>query len=183
MIKEAIMKKPLLILGAMVLLQSASPVESAGAVTGTLGATLTIITGCYINDGTTPGGITNLGTISFGTVSTLNTRIRQAYSSTANGALNLYCSAGTAYNIGIDNGAHASTTQRRLSGGSEFVNYNLFKDSNYSQAWGTTGSDLLTGTAAAIGTAIPLTIYSEVPAQATPGVNTYTDTVNVTVNW
>ncbi|AHM74289.2 spore coat U domain-containing protein [Yersinia hibernica] len=184
MIKDETMKKTLLILGAMVLLQSAPPVESAGSVTGTLGATLTIITGCYVNDGTTPGGLTNLGTINFGTVSTLNTRIRQPYSSTTNGALNLYCSAGTAYNIGIDNGAHASTNQRRLSGGtSEFVNYNLFKDSGYSQAWGTTGSDLLTGTATAIGTAIPLTVYSEVPVQATPSVSTYTDTVNVTVNW
>ncbi|MGE4801197.1 hypothetical protein AB8989_12530, partial [Yersinia hibernica] len=53
------MKKTLLILGAMVLLQSAPPVESAGSVTGTLGATLTIITGCYVNDGTTPGGLTD----------------------------------------------------------------------------------------------------------------------------
>lgn len=39
------MKKPLFILGAMVLLQAAPSVESAGTVTGTLGATLTIITG------------------------------------------------------------------------------------------------------------------------------------------
>ena len=179
------MKKPLLILGAMVLLQAAPSVESAGTVTGTLGATLTIITGCYINDGTNAGGITNLGTISFGTVSTLNTRIRQAYSSTANGALNLYCSKDTAYSIGIDNGSHASLTQRRLAGGTtEFVNYNLYRDSSYSQAWGAIGSaDQLTGTAVAISTAIPLTIYGEVPTQTTPSVSTYTDTVNVTVSW
>ncbi|QHB32430.1 spore coat U domain-containing protein [Yersinia canariae] len=184
MIKDETMKKPLLILSAIVLLQSAPSVESAGTVTGTLGASLTIITGCYINDGTTPGGLTNLGTINFGTVATLNAALKQAYSSTTNGALNLYCSAGTAYNIGIDNGAHALSTQRRLSGGtSEFVNYNLYKDSGYSQAWGTTGSGLLAGTAAAIGTAIPLTVYGEVPIQATPSVSTYTDTVNVTVNW
>ncbi|EKN4913277.1 Csu type fimbrial protein [Yersinia enterocolitica] len=184
MIKEEIMKKPLLILGAMVLLQAAPSVESAGTVTGTLGATLTIITGCYINDGTNAGGITNLGTINFGTVSTLNTRIRQAYSSTANGALNLYCSAGTTYNIGIDNGAHALLAQRRLAGGTtEFVNYNLYKDNGYSQAWGATGSDQLTGTAVAISTAIPLTIYGEVPTQTTPSVSTYADTVNVTVSW
>lgn len=178
------MKQPLLILGAMVLLQSAPPIASAGTVAGTLGATLTIITGCYINDGTNAGGITNLGTISFGTVSTLNTRIRQAYSSTANGALSLYCSKDTVYSIGIDNGAHASLAQRRLAGGTtEFVNYNLYKDSSYSQAWGSTGSDQLTGTAAAISTAIPLTIYGEVPTQATPSVSTYSDTVNVTVSW
>ncbi|HIH7547117.1 TPA: Csu type fimbrial protein [Yersinia enterocolitica] len=178
------MKKTLLILCAMVLLQSAPPIASAASVAGTLGATLTIITGCYINDGTNSGGISNLGTINFGTVSTLNTRIRQAYSSTANGALNLYCSAGTTYNIGIDNGAHALTTQRRLAGGTtEYVNYNLYKDNGYSQPWGSTGSDQLTGTAAAIGTAIPLTIYGEVPTQATPSVSTYIDTVNVTVSW
>lgn len=178
------MKKTLLIIGTLALLPAAPPAESAGTVTGTLGATLTIITGCYINDGTAPGGLTNLGTINFGTVSTLNAEIRVPYSSTSSGALNLYCSANTAYSIAIDNGAHASGTQRRLASGTpEYVNYNLYKDAAYGDAWGTTGSDLLTGTATTITTAIPLLVYSQIPIQLTPGVNTYTDTVNVTVSW
>ncbi|OVZ79526.1 spore coat protein U [Yersinia kristensenii] len=184
MIKEAIMKKPLLILGAMVLLQSAPSAESAGTVNGTLGATLTIITGCYINDGSAPGGLANLGTVNFGSVPDLNVRIRQPYSSTATGTLNLYCSAGTLYSIAIDNGTHASGTQRRLAGGtSEFVNYNLYNDSAYTVPWGTSGAGLLAGTATAIATPIPLIVYTEVPVQATPSVSTYTDTVNVTVSW
>ncbi|PHZ31792.1 Csu type fimbrial protein [Yersinia mollaretii] len=184
MIKEEIMKKPLLIIGAMVLLQSAPPVESAGSISGSLALTLSIITGCYINDGTAPGGLTNLGTVNFGSVPDLNVRIRQAYTNTANGPLSLYCSAGTAYSIAIDNGTHASTNQRRLAGGtSEFVNYNLYNDSAYTVPWGTSGAGLLTGTATAIATPIPLTIYSEVPVQTTPSVSTYTDTVNVTVTW
>ncbi|WP_186371321.1 spore coat U domain-containing protein [Yersinia alsatica] len=178
------MKKTLLIIGALALLPAAPPAESAGTVTGTLGATLTIITGCYINDGTAPGGLTNLGTINFGTVSTLNTEIKVPYSSTSGGTLNLYCSTGTNYSIAIDNGLHASGNQRRLAGGTaEFVTYNLYKDSAYGQAWGTTGSGLLTGTASTIATAIPLTVYSQVPIQTTPSVSTYTDTVNVTVSW
>ncbi|CFQ85762.1 Csu type fimbrial protein [Yersinia frederiksenii] len=178
------MKKTLLIIGSLTLLAAAPPAESAGSVTGTLGATLTIMTGCYINDGTATGGLTNLGTINFGTVSTLNTGIRVPYSSTSSGALNLYCSANTAYSIAIDNGLHASGTQRRLLGGtSEYVTYNLYKDSGYAQPWGTAGSDLLTGTATTITTAIPLTVYSEVPTQGTPSVSAYTDSVNVTVSW
>ncbi|WP_445013917.1 Csu type fimbrial protein [Yersinia rochesterensis] len=184
MIKEAIMKKPLLILGAMVLLQSAPSAESAGTISGTLGATLTIIKGCYLNDSSAPGGLTNLGTISFGSVPDLNVQIKQPYSSTANGTLNLYCSAGTAYSIGIDNGAHVTGTQRRLAGGSsEFVNYNLYNDDAYSVPWTTTGAGLLSGTATSIATPIPLTVYAQVPVQATPSVSTYTDTVNVTVSW
>lgn len=178
------MKKHLLILGAIVLLQAAPPAESAGTVSGTLGATLTIITGCYINDGTAPGGLANLGTINFGSVSALNSIIRQPYSSTTSGALNLYCSAGTTYNIGINNGANPLSNQRRLAGGTtEYINYNLYKDNSYSEAWGATGSAQQSGTATAIGTAIPLTIYGEVPIQTTPSVGTYTDTVNVTVSW
>ena len=178
------MKKPLLIIGAMVVLQSAPPAESAGTITGTLGVSLTIITGCYINDGTTPGGLTNLGTVNFGSVPSLNVRIRAPYTNTASGTLNLYCSAGTAYSIGIDNGAHVSSGQRRMAGGtSEFVNYNLFNDSAYTVPWGTSGAGLLTGTATAIATPIPLAIYTEVPAQTTPSVSTYTDTDNVTVTW
>ncbi|CFQ33428.1 spore coat U domain-containing protein [Yersinia aleksiciae] len=178
------MKKTLLIIGVMALLQSIPSVVSADTVTGTLGIKLTIIKGCYINDGTSPGGLSNLGTVDFGTVPTLNNRLTKAYSSTSGGTLNLYCSAGTAYSIGMDNGAHASGAQRRLAGGStEFVTYNLFKDSNYALAWGASGADALSGTATTISTAIPLTIYTEVPAQATPSVSAYNDTVNVTVTW
>ncbi len=47
------MKKTLLILGAMVLLQSAPPIASAASVAGTLGATLTIITGVISTTGRT----------------------------------------------------------------------------------------------------------------------------------
>nr|WP_186380316.1 spore coat U domain-containing protein [Yersinia mollaretii] len=178
------MKKPLLIIGAMVLLQSAPPVESASPITGTLALTLSIITGCYINDGSAPGGLTNLGTANFGSVPDLNVEIKSLYHNSANGPLNLYCSAGTNYSIAIDNGTHASSNQRRLAGGaSEFVNYNLYNDSAYTVPWGTSGAGLLTGTATAIATAIPLNIYYIVPAQTTPSVSTYTDTVNVTVSW
>ncbi|WP_445285799.1 Csu type fimbrial protein [Yersinia sp. Marseille-Q3913] len=184
MIKEATMKKPLLIIGVMLLFQSVPSMVSAGTVTGTLGIKLEIIQGCYINDGTSAGGLSNLGIIDFSTVPTLNTRLTRAYSSTTSGVLNLYCSAGTAYSIGIDNGAHALSTQRRLAGGtSEFVSYNLYKDNGYSAAWGSTGSAALSGTATSISTAIPLTIYTEIPAQATPSVSVYTDTANVTVTW
>lgn len=178
------MKKPLLIIGAMVLLQSAPPVESANSISGSLALTLSIITGCYINDGTAPEGLTNLGTVNFGSVPDLSEHIREIYDSTANGPLSLYCSAGTAYSIGIDNGSHASGTQRRLAGGtSEFVDYNLYSDNAYAVPWGTSGAGLLTGIATAIDTPIPFPIYSEVPAQTTPSASTYTDTVNVTVTW
>ncbi|EEP96601.1 Spore coat U domain protein [Yersinia aldovae ATCC 35236] len=41
------------------------PAESASPMTGTLDLALTIITGCYINDSSTPAGLTNLDTITF----------------------------------------------------------------------------------------------------------------------
>lgn len=66
----------------------------------------------------------------------------------------------------------------------EYVNYNLFKDSSYSQPWNATPTTgVQSGTGAGIATPIPLTIYAQVPIQTTPSVSTYIDTVIVTVTW
>ncbi|CNI09650.1 Csu type fimbrial protein [Yersinia pekkanenii] len=178
------MKKTLLIIGAMTVLQVA-PVANAGTATGAIAATLIITTGCYVNDGTSTGNMSNLGTINFGSVSDLTAPRNVTFSGTTDGSLSLYCSNNTPYTISIDNGLHNNSGQRRLTGGtSAFVNYNLYKDSAMAQPWDstpTTGTQ--SGTGAGLSTAIPLIIYAQVPIQTTPLVGTYTDTVTVAVTW
>ncbi|KAA6205193.1 MAG: spore coat U domain-containing protein [Candidatus Tokpelaia sp.] len=79
------------------------------------------------------------------------------------------CSAGTDYQVTLDNGQNYSDNMRHMkrSGGEELVSYNVTPES-----W----SDL--------GTSFdqPFTVAGEVPAQATPPIGTYRDTVVVTVN-
>lgn len=179
------MKKILFVLGVVTVLQTAPQVANAGSVSGTLKATLAIISGCYMNDGTGSGNLSNLGTINFGSVGALTSAINVTFSGTQDGSLNLYCSNSTPYSIAIDNGLHNSSGQRRLAGGtSEFVNYNLFKDSARSQPWNTTPvTGVQEGTGTGLANAIPLLIYAQVPAQTTPSISTYSDTVTVTVSW
>ncbi|WP_145480242.1 Csu type fimbrial protein [Yersinia similis] len=185
------MRKNLFSLSVIAILQTVLPIANAGTTTGTLASTLTILSGCYINDGTGSGSLSNLGTINFGSVVVLSSVINVAFSGTQSGSLNLYCSTNTAYTIAIDNGLYSSTSgQRRLRGGAsaptpfEYVNYNLFKDSNYSQPWSATPmTGVQSGTGTGIATPIPLTIYAQVPIQTTPSVSTYIDTVIVTVTW
>ncbi|MFW5389037.1 spore coat U domain-containing protein [Yersinia sp. 2542 StPb PI] len=178
------MKKILLILGAVMVLQTA-PVQGAGTASGTLNATLNIIAGCYIDNGLGSGNLSNLGTVNFGTVSDLTAPLSMTFSGTTNDSLKLHCSNNTAYSIAIDNGLHDNSGQRRLAGGtSEFVNYNLYRDNGFLQPWNATPvSGTVDGTGTGLATAIPLTIYARVPVQATPSVGTYLDTVTVTVTW
>lgn len=93
------------------------------------------------------------------------------------------CTSGTAYQIGLGNGANASGTTRRMAGGSsEFVRYELYRDSSRTQRWGNT---LNTDTVSANGNGLAqtTTIYGRVPAQTTPSPSSYSDTITVTVTY
>lgn len=62
------------------------------------------------------------------------------------------------------------------------IGYALYRDSGRTQNWGeTVGTDTVAGTGD--GNVQAITVYGRVPAQATPGVGTYTDSVTVTVTY
>ncbi|HEX7817201.1 spore coat U domain-containing protein [Dyella sp.] len=89
------------------------------------------------------------------------------------------CTNGTSYQIGLDNGRNASGT-RRMAGGGEFINYELYKDASRSTRWGNTyGADTVAATGN--GAVQNVTVYGRVPAQTTPGAGTYSDTITVSV--
>ena len=94
------------------------------------------------------------------------------------------CSNTTAYQIGLDNGQNASGTARRMAGGtSEFIGYELYRDSSRTLRWGNSPS---TNTVAGSGTgsAQPaVTIYGRVPPQTTPSPGSYSDTITVNVTY
>lgn len=98
----------------------------------------------------------------------------------------LTCTPNADYDILLNSGGHASSGQRRLANGaaSEFIPYDLYMDSNHTQAWGNTvGTDTKAGVAGALGTAT-YPVYGRIPASATAvTAGAYTDTVTVTVNF
>lgn len=93
------------------------------------------------------------------------------------------CSNGTAYQIGLDVGQHATGTTRRMTGGSsEFVTYELYRDTGRTLRWGNTvGTDTVTATGN--GSGLNTTVYGRVAPQATPSPSTYTDTITVSVTY
>ena len=85
------------------------------------------------------------------------------------------------WKIGLSNGSHASGTQRRMLGpGGNYINYELYKDSNRTQRWGNTPDVDTQSGVANYDTLTQATVYGRVPAQeAIPG--TYSDTITVTL--
>ena len=143
---------------------------SAGTTSGTMAVSATVLESCTVV--ATP--------MLFGNVSPGSSNIDTS------ATLNLVCTPNADYDILLNGGANASSGQRRLVnvGASEYIPYNLYMDSNRSQAWGNSvGTDTKAGVASALGTA-SYQVYGRIPSTAAPvSAGAYTDTVTVTVNF
>ena len=105
-----------------------------------------------------------------------------AVTSTSN--ISVTCSNTTPYNIGLNagTGTGSSGTTRYLSGtgaNAGTVRFNLFQAPGASPWGNTQGTDTLGGTGT--GAAQNLTVYAEIPAQATPTPDSYKSTITATV--
>jgi spore coat protein U-like protein len=99
------------------------------------------------------------------------------------GSLSVTCTAGTAYNVGLDDGHQAAgPTGRAMALGAHTVGYGLYRDAARSLVWGSTvGTNTAGGTGT--GSAQPLAVYARVPPQATPPAGAYADIIVVTVTY
>ena len=145
----------------------------AGTATGTLTVNATVLKVCLISN----------GTLSFGN-----------YDPTASSALNgsttvtLTCTPGSSYNIGmgLGNGSGATTALRQmtLGGGSATMGYELFQDSGYSVAWGTTiSTNTEAGTTSASSLTNTINVYGQIPANEVAAAGSYADSVTMTVTY
>jgi spore coat protein U-like protein len=92
------------------------------------------------------------------------------------------CTNRAAYQVGLDTGQNASGGVRRMSSGSGFVTYDLYRDSQRSLHWGSTlGTDTATGTGS--GSEQTMTVYGRVPAQTAVKAAAYSDIIMVTVTY
>lgn len=115
-------------------------------------------------------------TLDFGTVGLLTANTDNT------SALTVQCANGVAYQVGLDNGQHATGTTRRLQGPGGFVTYELYRNTTRTQRWGSTlNSDTVAGSGN--GSNQGLTVYGRVPGQTTPSAGTYNDTITVTVTY
>ena len=142
---------------------------TAGTATTTMPVSMTITAGCTVT----------ATSVAFPTQSTLGA------ATTATGTLNATCTNTTPYTVSLDKGggAGASTTVRKMTGpGSAVISYGLFQNAALTTNFGnTTGTDTVAGTG--VGTVQAITVYGQVPAQASPAPGSYADVVNVTVTF
>lgn len=123
--------------------------------------------GCYMN---------GAYTLSFGSVSSLNRDIE------GNTTMWLWCPSGISWQVGLDNGQNALGTQRRMTNGADYVNYDLYLDASYSKRWGNSlNTDTMSGSAN--GELQYLNIYGKVPAQKNKTAGSYSDTVVITLTY
>jgi len=140
--------------------------ESRGVtVNRTLTINLTIIPSCTVSANNLP-----FGQYISGGVLEVNT------------SMNIVCTNGTGYQVGLSAGSGASATvaNRKMTSGANTLNYTLYRDASRTQIWGnTTGSNTLVGTGT--GTTQTLNVYGRVFSNQLSPPGTYIDTVTTTV--
>ncbi len=102
----------------------------------------------------------------------------------ATGSVNVACTKGAAATIDLGNGSSYLAPSRRMSSGTDFLKYSLYKDAARTQLWGT---GLTGGTTAAYTSASRLstavTVYGTVPQAQDVTVGAYSDVVLATINY
>lgn len=104
----------------------------------------------------------------------------------AMGTLTVNCTDGTDYTIGLNEGQNATSTiasadNRRMTSGTDFVAYGLYRDASHLEFWGNeAGTNTLPGTGTA--TAQDITVYGRVPSTDVPP-GSYTDIVTATITY
>jgi spore coat protein U-like protein len=111
-----------------------------------------------------------------------------ATATTGSTTLNVTCTLGAPYTVALSNGsgtgadATAGMSGRKMAGSaSAQLGYNLYQDSGYSQAWGSTGAYLMSATGT--GLQVPLTVYGRIPASQVVAAGNFSDTINVTISF
>ena len=102
------------------------------------------------------------------------------------GGITVTCTNGTAWTAaaGIGSGSGASFASRRMTAGSDLLNYNLYTNAGRTTVWGDGSGSTATVGSTGTGAAQNVTIYGRVGSGQTsvpPG--SYSDTVSVTVTY
>lgn len=93
------------------------------------------------------------------------------------------CTRGSTSTVGLDAGTNASGSVRRLSNGTQFLTYELYKEAARTNVWGGTGTGLQNPGAAPSNAARPLTVHGRVTPGQDVAVGAYTDTIVATITF
>ena len=101
--------------------------------------------------------------------------------------VNVNCDASVPYLVRLDAGENSAGTfsprKMLLAGGSDAMNYNLYRNASRSEIWGdgTNGSFIQSG--AGTGAGVQLPVYGRLFGAQNVGAGTYLDNITVTIEW
>ena len=101
----------------------------------------------------------------------------------ASTTINLTCTPGTNYDIGLDGGGSGNVSARQMAnGGASTLNYGMYQDATRTINWGdTVGTDTITGVGA--GGLQSHTVFGRIPTGQFVATGAYNDTVTITVTF
>jgi spore coat protein U-like protein len=161
--------KTRLVMAIAALLVSAG--AGAGTATGTFTVQATISAACLVS----------ATTLNFGAY---NPASGSALTGTSTISVN--CTSGTPYTTALNVGSGGGTfATRTLLSGSDTLNFNLYRDSSYSQIWGdgSASTYMVAGTGSGLLTANTITVYGQIPISQDKPTGTYTSLITVTVSY
>jgi spore coat protein U-like protein len=158
-----------ILLGSAAMFSTAAFADPTGGTTPALAPTDSIGVSLQVLDECTIG----THDIDFGTTGLIPANIDTS------STVDIECTDGTHYAIGLDQGGNDASGVRQLKSGSNFVKYDLSSQSDYSSSWGDTATHTVTG----IGTDAPVQIpvYARVLQHQNVPIGTYADTVTATI--
>ncbi|GAB3736975.1 hypothetical protein GCM10028862_21990 [Luteimonas pelagia] len=144
---------------------------SAGTDTADFGVQLVVQNACTITAGNTASDL-DFGSVTGNIAADID----------GSTDLTVNCNNGAIYDIGLGAGNNASGGQRRMSNGTQFVDYDLYQDAGRTTVWGAQGSgDEVGGTGT--NSAQTITVYGRVPSGQSVGAGTYNDVVTATIEF
>ena len=97
-------------------------------------------------------------------------------------AIDLTCTPGTTYDIGLDGGGSANVLARQMANGGATLDYSMYQDASRTTNWGdTVGTDTVSGTGG--GGVQTHTVYGRIPTGQFVATGAYSDTVTITVTF
>ncbi len=149
------------------------PMPLAAVTSQSFQVSATVVAGCLV-----VGGVSNYGSLSFGSSSALATSTVQV---ALTGGVQLQCTPGVTLNMTVDGGLYNSSGRHmQLNSGSAQVAYSLFRDAAYSQSLGIGQS---VAVAYSDANNITLPIYGQVQLPGNQPGGTYSDVLQVQLSW
>lgn len=171
----------------VVLCGGGSPLVASAAraeTSATFDVNAAIVPGCLVDGLGSSGNAGPIGTLDFGTDSSLSTAAHSA-STTSNQMIRLRCTPGVNLVMSIDGGNHAAAGSRNLQLGANNaarVAYRICSDAACTQPIAIGGStSRLIDAASANDIRLPIHAALNLPGGLPPG--SYTDTLTVTLTW